>query len=121
LAVHSRTTKSIHGRNPAQARADQGVRALRESLDPAFPRELGSKDASSPLPASPSAPARHDRPARLGELEITITPPGPVDLDTARRYADLGVHRLAIQPLSREGSGAEDLIKSAGETLADRS
>ena len=42
--------------------------------------------------------SRQERPARLGELEITITPSVAVDLDTARRYADLGVHRLAIQP-----------------------
>ncbi|MFN8525019.1 MAG: TIGR03619 family F420-dependent LLM class oxidoreductase [Chloroflexota bacterium] len=38
-----------------------------------------------------------DRPASLGDLEITITPPaGPLDRDTAKRYEDLGVHRLAV-------------------------
>ena len=38
-----------------------------------------------------------DRPAGLGELEITITPPpGPIDADTVRRYEDLGVHRLVL-------------------------
>lgn len=41
--------------------------------------------------------AEIDRPAELGELEITITPlPGPVDADTVRRYEDLGVHRLVL-------------------------
>ncbi|MEU7748114.1 TIGR03619 family F420-dependent LLM class oxidoreductase [Nonomuraea sp. NPDC049158] len=45
----------------------------------------------------------YDRPAHLSELEITITPPpGPVDRETARRYAALGVHRLTIQPLDAD-------------------
>jgi probable F420-dependent oxidoreductase len=38
-----------------------------------------------------------DRPAGLGELEVTITPlPGTIDADTVRRYEDLGVHRLVL-------------------------
>ncbi len=41
-----------------------------------------------------SALAEHPRPPELGELEISITPRGPLDLDTIRRFADLGVHRL---------------------------
>jgi alkanesulfonate monooxygenase SsuD/methylene tetrahydromethanopterin reductase-like flavin-dependent oxidoreductase (luciferase family) len=61
-----------------------------------------------------------DRPAGLGELEITITPPGPVDAATARRYADLGVHRLVVQPAEENGSGMEGLIRTVGETLAGR-
>jgi hypothetical protein len=42
------------------------------------------------------AARRVERPAQLGPLEITITPPGPVDLDAVKRYADLGVSRLAL-------------------------
>ena len=61
-----------------------------------------------------------DRPAHLGELEITITPPGPVDLETARRYADLGVHRLVVQSTAADGSGVEQLIQMAAETLVGR-
>ncbi len=61
-----------------------------------------------------------DRPANLGELEITITPPGPIDLETARRYADLGVHRLVIQSLTTDGSDIEELIESVGKTLVGR-
>lgn len=41
--------------------------------------------------------ARVERRATLGDLEITITPPGDVERDTARRYEDLGVHRLSLQ------------------------
>jgi probable F420-dependent oxidoreductase len=40
---------------------------------------------------------RTERPAALGELPITITPPaGLVDRDTVRRYEDLGVERLVV-------------------------
>jgi probable F420-dependent oxidoreductase len=59
-----------------------------------------------------------ERPADLGELEITITPPGPVDLDTARRYADLGVDRLVASPDAEDGSGIEKVIDTVA-TLID--
>lgn len=62
-----------------------------------------------------------NRPEELGELEITITPPaGPVELDTARRYAEVGVDRLVIQPQALDGSDIEELIASAGATLIGR-
>jgi probable F420-dependent oxidoreductase len=64
--------------------------------------------------------AHLERPAALGELEITITPPGPIDVDAARRYAELGVHRLALQPHTMEGSVIEELITTVGETLVGR-
>ena len=64
--------------------------------------------------------AECERPARLGELEITITPPGPVSFDSARRYADLGVHRLVIPPAASDGSDIEALIQSVGDTLVGR-
>jgi probable F420-dependent oxidoreductase len=62
----------------------------------------------------------HGRPAELGELEITITPPGVPDLETARGYAALGVHRLAIQPHTMDGSAIDDLIATVRETLIGR-
>jgi probable F420-dependent oxidoreductase len=38
-----------------------------------------------------------ERPAELGSLEITITPPpGPIDVDTVRQFEELGVHRLVL-------------------------
>ncbi len=68
-----------------------------------------------------SALAREiDRPADLGELEITVTPRGAVDLDTARRYADLGVHRLLLLPRDLDGPAVEELISTVGETLVGR-
>jgi probable F420-dependent oxidoreductase len=58
------------------------------------------------------------RPAALGDLEITITPPGPPDIDTVRRYADLGVHRLIIELEGIDDAAVDDLIASVGDTLA---
>jgi probable F420-dependent oxidoreductase len=57
------------------------------------------------------------RPAALGELEITITPPGPPDLDTVRRYADLGVDRLIIELEGIDDSAVDGVIASVGEKL----
>ena len=39
---------------------------------------------------------RFERPNSLGRLQISVTPPGPVDRDTARRFEDLGVDRLIV-------------------------
>lgn len=61
------------------------------------------------------------RPESLGELEITITPDAVPDLDTARRYADLGVHRLAVQPTSMDGTVIDTLIDTVSDTLIGRS
>lgn len=60
------------------------------------------------------------RPAELGELEITITPDAVPDLDTARRYAELGVHRLAVQPHTMDGTAIDDLIDTVSDTLIGR-
>ncbi len=45
----------------------------------------------------------------LGKLEISITPPGPVDADTARRYEDLGVDRLIVM------RGFQDMANAGGD------
>ncbi len=76
--------------------------------------------AAEMIAAVREAGTRHPRPAELGELEISITPRGTPDLDTARRYADLGVHRLVIQPRTMNGSAMDELITSVGETLVGR-
>jgi probable F420-dependent oxidoreductase len=50
-----------------------------------------------------------DRPPELGPLEITISPlPGPIDADTVRRYADLGVHRLVVVQDFADMAGGPD-------------
>lgn len=52
----------------------------------------------------------------LSRLEISITPPGPVDADTAKRYEDLGVDRLILMrgfgDMSGGGGNAVDGIVS---------
>ena len=67
------------------------------------------------------AAARHERPAALGALEISITPRGPLDLETAARFAELGVDRLILQP--RAGLDESALIRfvtNTGEALVGR-
>ena len=61
------------------------------------------------------AAKQNERPESLGRLEISVTPPGPVDADTARRYEDLGVDRLVLMRgfedmASVDGEKAEDLV-----------
>ncbi len=60
------------------------------------------------------AAKRVERPATLGKLEITITPPGPVDADTAKQFEDLGVDRLVLMrsmgDMANSGS-ADDVIR----------
>jgi probable F420-dependent oxidoreductase len=41
---------------------------------------------------------RHERPAALGELEITVAVPGTIDAAGVAAYAALGVHRLVLLP-----------------------
>ncbi len=64
------------------------------------------------------AARRVERPAELGELEISITPPpGPLDRDSVARYADLGVHRLIPFPLHRSGVAVEGEVRAIGDKL----
>ena len=62
------------------------------------------------------------RPTELGELEITITPPGPVDLDTVKRYEDLGVTRLVLlrgfedMAAAPSGSGVAEMLQHMEQT-----
>lgn len=44
------------------------------------------------------AAKRVERPRVLGDIEISVTPAVPLDRDTVRRFADLGVHRLIPAP-----------------------
>lgn len=82
--------------------------------------DLDLEQTAASLDALRAAQARYERPAGLGELEITVTPPGEVDLDTARRYADLGVHRLVYQPPTMDGTAIDDLIATLGDTLVGK-
>lgn len=81
---------------------------------------LDVEEAGEALSRLRKVAADCERPGHLGELEITVTPPGRINLDTARRYADLGVHRLVIQPGTVDGSDMDELIETASATLIGR-
>jgi probable F420-dependent oxidoreductase len=40
----------------------------------------------------------HERPAELGELELTVTPVGPLDRGVVEHYEQLGIDRLVLLP-----------------------
>ena len=61
-----------------------------------------------------------ERPAELGDLEITVTPTEEMTLGLARQYADLGVHRLLLQPRDLNGLEMEHLISEVGDRLVGR-
>jgi probable F420-dependent oxidoreductase len=83
--------------------------------------DLGIDETAAALADLGESAKRWERPAELGDLEITVTPDGFPDLDTARRYADLGVHRLLLQPPTMDGSAMDDLIARTADTLIGRS
>ena len=73
------------------------------------------------------AQKNNDRPNALGKLEISVTPIGRIDLDTAKRFADIGVDRLVLLPptqsdkelFSLTGTEQEltDYVKQVGDTV----
>ncbi len=62
-----------------------------------------------------TAARERERPASLGELEISVTPAGKLDGDTVKRFADLGVHRLIVY---RPAASAADALAKL-EQVAD--
>ena len=55
-------------------------------------------------------------------IEVTVTPapPGPIEPELARRYADAGVARLVLQPPDTTGASMDELIAATGDTLIGR-
>ena len=84
---------------------------------------LGLERTAEMLENLKVAASKYERPTALGELEITVTPPGPVDLDMVKRYEDLGVSRVVIlrgAPSKKEGSAVDNAVryvKEAAENL----
>lgn len=58
-----------------------------------------------------------DRAAELGPLEISVTPPGRIDADSVRRYADLGVDRLIPLGFARSREAMIERVEAMGEAL----
>jgi probable F420-dependent oxidoreductase len=62
--------------------------------------------------------ARHGR--RFDQIEVSVTPKDELSLDSARRYADLGVHRLILPPAGRTVADAERAIARAERELISK-
>ncbi len=60
------------------------------------------------------------RPNHVGELEISITPGPGLDLDTVKRYADLGVHRLIPFRRAKAESELLDFVNKTADSLIGR-
>ncbi len=54
-----------------------------------------------------------ERPGSLDRLTITITPPGPIDGDTAQRYEEIGVDRVVVM------RGFQDMGVAPGKDVDD--
>jgi probable F420-dependent oxidoreductase len=79
---------------------------------------LRDRDATQADLAGLAAAEREaGRPAALGALEITVTPLPRIDLDTARRYQDLGVDRLALLPNARDEASLLRWVEETAEAL----
>jgi probable F420-dependent oxidoreductase len=63
------------------------------------------------------AAAENERPAALGELEISVTPAVRLDPEVVRRYADLGVGRLIPFGRARSSDEVVDFIKQTADAL----
>lgn len=76
------------------------------------------------------AQKNNERPGALGALEISVTPIGRVDLDTAKRFAEIGVDRLIVLPPTQSNTelfsltGTEqeltDYVRHIGDTVVGR-
>ena len=58
------------------------------------------------------------REAGRAELEVTITPPAPLDGETIARYAELGVHRLVPLGMGRDADHIIGVVAREAEALA---
>jgi len=80
-----------------------------------FLRDLDATQAD--LAGLAAAEREAARPAALGPLEITVTPPPRIDLDGALRYRDLGVDRLALLPHARDEASLLRWVDETAERL----
>ena len=103
----------VGGHTPAAHRraVEQGRGWYGFALDPA--------STAAQVEGLRDAAARYERPADLGELEISVTPRGTPDRETALRFAELGVHRLIVMPRRELDEAAlVDYVTRVGETLS---
>ena len=78
---------------------------------------LNPERAKNSIDALASAAARFERPAELGRLEISVTPPPvPLTPDTVDAYRAMGVDRLVILP--RGTATKDDLLSLIDSSVA---
>lgn len=59
-----------------------------------------------------------ERPAELGELELSVTPPmEPLDLAVIEAYAELGVQRLILRPDAADLDGRLAFVDTVGKLI----
>ena len=95
-----------------------GYRRAVRSANGWYGWQLDPDATATTLAALAAAEQRHGRPPELGDLEITITPPPDCDAAMARRYAEVGVHRLVVQPRTSDGTEIDDLIEATAPLIA---
>jgi len=63
---------------------------------------------------------RYQRPAELGRLELSVTPPGyNINPGTVERYAAIGVDRLILRPQpTLAEADVEQFIATTAQSLA---
>lgn len=54
------------------------------------------------------------------QIEISVTPKGRVDLETAKQFADLGVHRIVLFSRARDEAGVLEFIAESNRDLIGR-
>ena len=57
---------------------------------------------------------------RFQDIEVSVTPRGRVDLDTAKRFADLGVSRLILLHRGRDEKGLLDFVHQTERDLISK-
>ena len=116
---------STRSRGPCSGRIPELI--VGGQSPPAFRRAVHRADGWYGFAMPPEAVSRSidglkraadstDRPAALGDLELTVTPPpGPVDADTVDRYRQLGVARLVILPGARDVRASLQVLSATAD------
>lgn len=79
---------------------------------------MSPEQAATQVLALAEAAVQHSRPGALGQLEISITPSGPVTPELVQAYADAGVHRLIVYPVgSPDEAAVERFVEAQAEVV----
>ncbi|HXH13810.1 MAG TPA: LLM class F420-dependent oxidoreductase [Alphaproteobacteria bacterium] len=83
---------------------------------------LSVEQTAQDIEALQKAAQRYRRPADLGQLEISITPPSyDIEPATVERYAAIGVDRLVLRPQpTLDGPGLEQFVVTTARALGIR-